>query len=132
MTPPDMPASYLRKSRRALQTAQSLIELGDTEGACNRAYYAMFDAAHAALWAAGAQEPGAFIKTHSGLIALFGQELVKTGRIDAEQGRALGRVQKVRLLADYTADPPPEDDARQAVAQAEAFVTAIAAAFFMR
>ena len=130
MTVPDTPASYLRKARRALEAARALLDLGDTEGACNRAYYAMFDAAHAALWTAGVQEPGAIIKTHSGLIALFAQGLVKTGRIDAEQGRALGRVQKVRLLADYTADPPPEDDARYAVAQAGAFVDAIEAAFF--
>ena len=116
MTTPNTPSSYLRKARRTLQTAVSLLEQSDTEGACNRAYYAMFDAAHAALWAAGAQEPGAVIKTHNGLIAMFGQALVKTERISVEHGRALGQVQKIRLIADYTADPPPEGDARHAVA----------------
>ena len=127
---PNTPASYLRKAQRTLQTARLLLAQADAEGACNRAYYAMFDAAHAALWAVGAQEPGAVVKTHSGLIALFGHELVKAGRIDAVHGRALGQVQKVRLIADYTADPPPSGDAQDAVAQAEAFVAAIEAAFF--
>jgi uncharacterized protein (UPF0332 family) len=83
----------------------------------------MFHAAHAALWAAGAQAPGAVIKTHGGLIAIFGQQLVQSGMIDATHGRAFSLVQKTRLLADYTADPPAE--AEDAVAHAEAFVAAI-------
>ncbi|EGV27515.1 HEPN domain protein [Thiorhodococcus drewsii AZ1] len=45
------PDLYLAKSRRALASARLLLADGDTEGACNRAYYAMFDAAHAALLA---------------------------------------------------------------------------------
>lgn len=39
----------LDKSDRALASAQLLFSAGDYEGACNRAYYAMFDAAKAAL-----------------------------------------------------------------------------------
>jgi len=38
----DTPASYLRKAQRALETARLLLAKSDTEGACNRAYYAMF------------------------------------------------------------------------------------------
>ena len=129
MTTPNTPANYLRKAQRTLKTAQSLLAQDDTEGACNRAYYAMFDAALAALWAVGAQETGTVVKTHSGLIALFGQALVKSGRLDPALGRALAHVQKVRLLADYTADAPPKEDAEDAVAQAEAFVAAIEASF---
>jgi uncharacterized protein (UPF0332 family) len=102
-----------------------LLTKSDTEGACNRACYAMFHAAHVALWAAGAQAPGAVIKIHDGLIAVFGQELVKTGMIDAAHGRAFGLVQRTRLLADYTADPPADAEARAALAHAEAFVAAI-------
>ena len=102
-----------------------MLAKSDTEGACKRAYYAMFHAAHAALSAAGAQPLGAVLKTHGGLIAVFGQELVKTGMIDAAHGRAFALVQKTRLLADYTADPPADADAREAVAHAEAFLAAI-------
>jgi uncharacterized protein (UPF0332 family) len=118
-------ASYMQKAQRALEAARLLLGADDTEGACNRAYYAMFDAAHAALWATGIQEDGAVIKTHSGLATIFGLELVKTGKVAAEHGRALGRVEKIRLLADYTADPPVEADAEESIALAEAFIAAM-------
>jgi hypothetical protein len=38
-------------------------------------------------------------KTHSGLIANFGLRLVQTGRLSAELGRSLNRVQELRLAA---------------------------------
>ncbi len=125
MTSPVTAASYIQKAHRALEAARLLLGVNDTEGACNRAYYAMFDAAHAALWATGVQELGAVIKTHGGLASVFAQELVKTGMVSAEYGRALSHVQKTRLLADYTADPPADSDAREAIALAEAFVAAM-------
>ncbi len=127
MTSPVTAASYMQKARRTLEAARLLLANNDTEGACNRAYYAMFDAAHAALWAAGVQRSGDIIKTHGGLVSLFGQELVKTGMVSAEHGRALAHVQKTRLLADYTADPPAALDAREAIALAEAFIAAVRA-----
>ena len=40
---------HLLKAHRALASARLLFDDGDMEGACNRAYYAMFDAARAAL-----------------------------------------------------------------------------------
>ncbi len=104
-------ASYMSKARRALEAAHLLLANQDTEGACKRAYYAMFDAAHAALWAAGVEATGVIIKTHSGLASIFGQQLVKTGLVGAEHGRALGHAEKTRLLADYTADAPANSDA---------------------
>ena len=45
------PAKYLIKAERALHAARLLNAAGEIEGACNRAYYAMYDAAHAALLA---------------------------------------------------------------------------------
>ncbi|MGY6216601.1 HEPN domain-containing protein [Methylolobus aquaticus] len=45
------PEQYLSKANRALASARLLLSDGDIEGACNRAYYAMFDAAQAALLA---------------------------------------------------------------------------------
>nr|WP_281799719.1 HEPN domain-containing protein [Methylocystis echinoides] len=41
----------MKKAKRALSAARLLLTAGDGDGACNRAYYAMFDAAHAALFA---------------------------------------------------------------------------------
>ena len=43
------PADILAKAERALASAKALLEIGDDDGAANRAYYAMFDAARAAL-----------------------------------------------------------------------------------
>ncbi len=44
---------HIQKAERALKASQVLLEIGDTEGACNRAYYAMYDAALAATGWAG-------------------------------------------------------------------------------
>jgi uncharacterized protein (UPF0332 family) len=125
-------ANYLKKADRALDEARLLLRAKRTEGACSRAYYAMHDAAHAALFAAGRETPETIIKTHQGLIAEFGKSLVLGGWIDAAHGRAFNKVQDMRLLADYSAEPPPVDDARQALAHAEAFVAAIRAAIETR
>lgn len=123
------PATYIEKAQRAVEGARSLLEMGDTEGACSRAYYAMFDAAHAALRAMGIETSGSEIKTHTGLLMVFGKELVQTKRVDADLNKALNQVQRLRQIADYTAEPPEPDKARWAVEQAEAFVEAMRAKF---
>jgi uncharacterized protein (UPF0332 family) len=122
-------AGYIGKAERALEEARLLLRGGKTEGTCSRAYYAMHDAAHAALFATGAETQDAIIKTHHRLIAEFGKKIVLGGHIDAELGRAFNRVQDIRLLADYDAEQPSFDDARWAVEQAEAFVAATKAKF---
>ncbi len=48
------PAALMAKAERACSSARALLDLGDVDGACNRAYYAMFDVARAALLASGA------------------------------------------------------------------------------
>jgi uncharacterized protein (UPF0332 family) len=48
----------MTKAARAVASAQALLELGDADGASNRAYYAMFDAARAAMRAGFMSEPG--------------------------------------------------------------------------
>ncbi len=97
------------------------------EGACNRAYYAMFDAAHAALFALQIEEVKAPLKTHNGLIGQFGQRLVRPGHLPAEHGEALNAVQRLRQIADYSGEPLESDKAAWSVEQAEAFVSAIRA-----
>jgi len=123
------PKHYIEKAQRALEGARLLLHAGDTEGACNRAYYAMHDGAHTALIATGFETPDALIKTHHTLIAEFGKRLVLGGQIDAAHGRAFNKVQEMRLLADYSAEPPSLADAQEAVEKAAAFVAAIRARF---
>lgn len=84
-------ADYMAKAYRALASARLLLADGDTEGACNRAYYAMFDAAQAVLLHDEPSLNPASTKTHRGLIAAFGERLVKTGRVPVDFGRQLTR-----------------------------------------
>jgi len=111
------------KASRALASARLLLDAGDTDGACNRAYYAMFDAARAAL--AVADDEGMIAKTHSGLISAFSLRFVKTGEIPVELGKELNAVSELRQAGDYTGLTMPKDKAAWAVTRAEAFVATI-------
>jgi uncharacterized protein (UPF0332 family) len=122
-----MTQHVMEKALKALASAGILLDVGDTDGATNRAYYAMFDAAIAALSWAGADTRQAPPKTHGGLIASFGQNLVRTGKLASEFGRSLNRVQELRLTADYLAEPVPLDKAKWAIEQADGFVAAVSA-----
>jgi len=119
----------LAKAIRAAASANVLLGAGDADGACNRAYYAMFDAARAALLASGAPVEAEVARTHNGLISAFSLHLVKTGRVPVELGKALNRAEELRLAADYKGDSIDKEDAAWAVSQAQAFVQAMQATF---
>lgn len=113
---------FIDKASRAASSAKLLLDAGDVDGACNRAYYAMFDAARAALIRCGAPVVSEVAKTHGGLIAAFSLHLVKTGRVPIEIGKALNRVAEIRLIADYSGDEVTAERAQWAVEQALVFV----------
>ncbi len=119
------PQELLLKANRALKSAQLLLASGDVDGACNRAYYAMFDAARAGLIAVEAPVEAEVARTHSGLIGAFSMHLVKPGLIAVEHGRSLNKVEDLRLIADYKGDPVSADKATWAVEQAVKFVAVI-------
>jgi uncharacterized protein (UPF0332 family) len=109
------------KASRAAASARLLLDAGDVDGACNRAYYAMFDAARAALIRSGAPVVPE-VATHGGLISAFSLHLVKTGRVPTELGKALNRAAEIRLIADYTGDEVTAERVQWAVEQALVFV----------
>lgn len=113
------------KASRAVASAKLLLDAGDVDGTCNRAYYAMFDAARAALIGLGVSVEPAVVKTHSGLIAAFSLHLVKTGRFPVELGKALNRVAEIRLVADYSGEEVTIDRAQWVIEQADRFVGAV-------
>ena len=117
------------KAQTAATSARILLNAGDVDGACNRAYYAMFDAARAALLASGVGESTVNTKTHSGLISKFSLELVKSGQVSVELGKSLNKVEDLRLMADYKGDAVLKEDATWAVNQADIFVEALCAKF---
>lgn len=120
------PEVLIAKADTAASSARSLLELGDTDGAANRAYYAMFDAARAALLASGLAPMASDVsRTHSGLIGAFGQFLVKNGRVPRDLGRLLNRAHEIRQIADYTGDSVEPADASLLVQQAAIFVAAM-------
>jgi uncharacterized protein (UPF0332 family) len=122
--------TLLHKANTALSSAKLLLQSGDADGACNRAYYTMFDAARAGLMAFQKSDEVLTIKTHSGLISCFSLELVKPGLIDIELGKALNKVEDLRLIADYKGDAITLEDANWAVQQAEMFFASVQARFF--
>jgi len=117
------------KAQTAAASARILLNAGDVDGACNRAYYAMFDAARAALLASGIDESTVNTKTHSGLISKFSLELVKSGQVSVELGKSLNKVEDLRLMADYKEDSILEEDAAWAVNQADIFVETLQTTF---
>ena len=119
----------LAKAIRAAESAKVLLDDGDADGACNRAYYAMFDAARAALLASGSPVEPEIAKTHTGLISAFSLHLVKAGRVSVELGKTLNKAEELRLVADYKGNPVEKEDAAWAVSQAQIFVQAMQTAF---
>ena len=53
MTGRHSPQSYIARAESTLSEARILIQASAVRGTCNRAYYAMFYAVHAALFALG-------------------------------------------------------------------------------
>ena len=70
MTDHSFSVSLVRKSERAIQIARLSLENEDPDSAVNRAYYAMFNIARAALLEAGVAE-GELPRTHRGISEAF-------------------------------------------------------------
>lgn len=117
----------MAKAVQAAASAKVLLGTSDTDGACNRAYYAMFDAARAALLASG-HEVG---KTHKGVLNAFSEHLVKNGRLPKEIGRLLKHAETFRYVADYEGGSVEPSDALTMVEQAETFVATMQAEFIL-
>ena len=106
-------------SEQKLRTARKHLADGEYRDAVSDAYYAMFHIARAALTASGVES-----RRHTGVASHFAEEFVKTGRVDKELSRTLMRGLQLREDADYAPRTIiNEEKAKQAVAEAEAFVT---------
>ena len=117
---------WLEKASRSLRSAIIILEDGDHDAACSRAYYAMFNAARAALIGVGHSKLG-MGKTHKGMIASFSEHVVQAGHLPAEFGRALSIESNRRLVADYQGDGVSGQDAELAIANATKFLAAVEA-----
>lgn len=86
----------LGKARTAYIQAKANLDMGFVEVAANRFYYAAYYAVSALLIAHGHTA-----QTHSGIIAIFGREFVKTGMVDRSDGRLYSQLFAYRLKGDY-------------------------------
>ena len=119
----DTAAALLAKARESLESARADLEAGRLNGASNRAYYAMFHAARAALEARGAATGG---QRHGAVIRRFGLAFIKNGPLGGARGRNLNKALEIRNESDYDLEPPDRDDVMATVNNAAAFVAVAA------
>ena len=87
---------WRKRARECLDDAKLLLENKRLHSAVNRIYYALFYQVSALLLAKGLS----FFK-HSGVLATFNREFVKTGKIDKELGKFYNRMFEHRKTGDY-------------------------------
>ncbi|HLT47874.1 MAG TPA: HEPN domain-containing protein [Rubricoccaceae bacterium] len=121
MTPRQI--ALIEKADRALEAARANLDRGDGETAVNRAYYATYYAATAALLGEG-ESP----KTHSGTHRRSAHLFIATGRVPQEVGRTLEDAFRIRQRSDYEALGVTDlRAAADLLADAERFVAAVRA-----
>jgi len=97
VTPSESLAHHrMARARATFDDADALIEGKRWNGALNRLYYAAFYAARALLATQSLDS-----SRHSGVISLFQQHFVRTGRVPQETARALPRLFEKRQTTDY-------------------------------
>lgn len=115
------PERYLRKARESLASAQADVRAKRYNSAANRAYYAAFQAAVAALIDNDVR-PGENWE-HEFVASQFSGKLIwRRKLIKAEFRNVLERLFEVRVDADYRPDPVSVQRSERAVATARAFL----------
>ena len=115
---------WREKGLRAAGAAKVLFGSGHWEGAIDRAYYAMFDAARAALYSV--DEKLADSKTHLTIRTRFSQFVILERGFDRDTGRLLAQVENARLPPDYSMKDVSAASARQAIESMDAFMVSVA------
>jgi uncharacterized protein (UPF0332 family) len=116
---------WLNKAGTSLIAAESLMAEGLFHDAISRAYFAMFYAAKALLIRDGFET-----SKHSAVIATFGREYSRTGRIDSRYHRLLIEGFKRRQKADYDVYWMIDHDTAKAyLTEARSFVRAVESLF---
>ena len=112
----------LRLATEMLSDAKLMLESDSYRSAVDRAYYAMFHAARAALHTESAVLP----KSHAGLRNLFGQHFLVSGKLSKDLGQWLGQAFRLRQQGDYEVHADvSEEAAEEAVVNAEQFLNAV-------
>lgn len=113
--------SQLKRASDITGFIPAYIDIGDYNGAVNRAYYAVFHAIKAVELLDNYDS-----KKHSGLIARFRQEYIKTGIIDVKYSDMIQDLSQFRNDSDYNILAVITlSDAQEQYANAKDFVSMI-------
>jgi uncharacterized protein (UPF0332 family) len=104
--------ALFRKAEESLAAARGLLRDGYFDFAASRAYYAMFYIAEALL-----AHKGLTYSKHSAVIAGFGQEYARTGRLAPKFHRWLIDAQEFRNIGDYGIEAHVSEDEAGAVCE---------------
>lgn len=86
----------IEKSKRTFEDVLFCAQEGKWEAAANRLYYALFHAMAALLVSDGHQ-----VKSHRGILAMFGEHYVRTEIFSKQDGALLSELVIMRDNADY-------------------------------
>lgn len=86
----------LEKAQKAYRQAIANMDMGFIEVTANRFYYAAYYAVSALLISNGHSA-----QTHSGIIAIFGRDFVRTGIVSRDDGKLYTQLFSYRLKGDY-------------------------------
>jgi uncharacterized protein (UPF0332 family) len=114
---------FWAKAVATSEAARLLYEHGYRDGAANRAYYAMFQAARVAL--VGLDSALAESKRHQTMIRRFSKHCVRERGVDPDLGRAFNRAFELHMIADYEPKGVEIEDARNSVDAAETFLRTV-------
>ena len=112
----------MEQARERLADARAILGTAHPAVVASTAYYAMLNAARAAL-----SERGEHAKTHSGTWTLFSKVFVATGEFDQDLSALARQAKEAREKGDYEAAPPSAREAAEFVEGAADFLTAIEA-----
>ena len=110
----------LGQARETLEAGRALMRAKHNRDAINRAYYAMF---YAALGLLAVRQLGT--SKHSGVLGLFGQHFVKTGKFPSDMAVFLRQAFDLRQKCDYREFVEPQKaQAAELLIHAEQFIAA--------
>lgn len=86
----------LDSAKERLESAKILLDAGNLKDSVGRSYYAMFTAVRAIL-----ARDGTDYSKHTGVIAYFQKEYVKTTKFDVKYSKYLSQAFQIRNNTDY-------------------------------
>jgi uncharacterized protein (UPF0332 family) len=108
------------KAQESSESAWLLFDRGHYDGAGDRAFFAMFNAARALLASRGLNASGT--RSHAKVHALLRRYFVETGRMEPDLADGFRRADKVRRAADFRPGGTKPESAREMVESMDRFM----------